>query len=150
MINKLQEIISELSLTIANLLEVSKEKQKVLVNRDHENLNSLINQEQRLLTDLNALSNQQKVVTAKVKSEFQVPDQLTSVSEILELIDGKVDAKIKRNIEVMLNKIKNHSEELSVINAQNKMLIESSREFIKGIIHAVRGNDNKSIINRKM
>lgn len=149
-VNKLQEILTELNSTMNKLLEVSKSKQDVLINRDHENLNALINQEQRLLTEMNGLSNQQKAITEKLKTEFDVPAQLSSVSEILELIAERIDVNSVRQMMQILSEIKTTGEELHEINEQNKMLIETSREFIRGIIHAVRGSDNNSIINRKM
>lgn len=149
-IKKLQTVLTELSSTITNLLEASKSKQNVLINRDHENLNSLINSEQRLISEMNSLSQQQKTETAKLKDEYGIPEQLTSLTEILKLLDGKIDSETQNKMTQTLSEIKNNAEELGIINTQNKMLIETSREFIKGIIHAVRGNDKKSLINRKI
>lgn len=149
-IEKLQTIITELNSTMASLLEASKSKQHVLINRDHENLNSMINHEQRLISEMNALSQQQKSITAKFKEEYGVPEQLTSLTDILQLIGKKIDVETRNKMMQILNEIKNNAEELGNINTQNKILIETSREFIRGIIHAVRGNDNKSLINRKI
>ncbi len=147
---KLHSVLEEIQAAISQLLEISKSKQEVLINRDHDNLNALTNQEQRLLAEINELSRQQRVVTAEFKAEYQVPNKIDSITEILEIIDERIDPRIKQSIIEILENIKTNSEELSEINDQNKVLIDTSREFIKGIIHAVRGSSNNSIINRKM
>lgn len=149
-IEKLYQILIELKSTLSKMLEVSKSKQEILINRNHEKLNSLINREQRLLNELNDLSNHQKILVSNINEEYHLPKQLNNITEMLKLMGNKINSKKKENLLQILDEIKSSAGELNTINAQNKMLIEVSREFIKGIIQAARGNDSKSIINRKM
>lgn len=149
-IQKLKNSISLIENTIASLLEISKTKQTVLIQRNHNELNTLIEKEQQLLNTIANLSKQQKSFTDEIKSEFGLPKDLSSLTDILDLTKDKLNENDFVHLKSSLNKINEQSAELHKFNEQNKMLIEASRIFIKGIIQSVRGSANSSIINRRM
>lgn len=147
---KLPEILNLLNESISKLLELSKAKQKVLIQRDHDQLNTISENEQKLLNDISYLNKQQRLITDQIKIEFGVPGAMTSLSDIIELIGHRLDPNIMKKMLIALDSIKENSIRLEKVNEQNKMLIETSRTFIKAIIQAVRGSGNSSLINRRM
>lgn len=147
---KLPEILNTINETLIKLLELSEEKQKVLIQRDHDQLNTLSEKEQKYLNDISLLTKQQKVCTEQLKIEFELPRNMTSLTDMIEVIGNRLDIDYRRNILITLNEIKKISIGLERTNEQNKMLIETSRVFIKTIIQAVRGSGNNSLINRRM
>lgn len=149
-IQKLSEIVSIIDVLISKLMEISLIKQKVLIQRDHDQLRALTEQEQKYLNQIFHLTKQQKLHADKLKMQFNLPAEITSLSEIMKLIGGNIDRALVKKILASLKSIKSNSDQLQKINEQNKMLIETSRVFIKGIIQAVRGSDNSAVINRQM
>lgn len=147
---KLKNSVSSIETTIEKLLETSKTKQTVLIERNHEQLNSLIEKEQQLLNTIANLSKQQKIFSDEIKNEFGLPKEMNSLTDILDLIKNKLNENDFVHLKTSLKKINDQSAELNRFNEQNKMLIEASRIFIKGIIQSVRGSANSSIINRRM
>ena len=147
---KLLEILNAINESMHKLLELSKTKQKVLIQRDHDQLNSLTENEQKYLNDISHLNKQRRLCTDQLKIDYSVPTAMTSLTDIIELIGHRIDDNVKRKVLITLNTIKENSSRLERINEQNKMLIETSRTFIKAIIQAVRGSGNASLINRRM
>lgn len=147
---RLKKNIVSIESTIEKLMEISKTKQTVLIQRNHEELNSLIEKEQQLLNTITNLSKQQKSLTDEIKLEFGLPEETNSLTDILNLINNEIDKDHSIQLKESLKNISEQSVELHKINEQNKMLIEASRIFIKGIIQSVRGSANSSIINRRM
>lgn len=147
---KLPEILISIDETIRHLLDLSKVKQTVLINRNHDELNELIEREQKYLTNISHLSKQQKLFTEQLKLNFEVPTDINSIIDILEIVGDRLDSNFRNTVLTTLYSIQENSLELHKINEQNKMLIETSRAFIKSIIQAVRGSVDTSIINRRM
>ena len=147
---KLPEVLISIDETIRHLLDLSKVKQTVLINRNHDELNELIEREQKYLTNISHLSKQQKLFTEQLKLNFEVPSDINSIIDILEIIGNRLDPNFRNTVLTALYSIQENSLELHKINEQNKMLIETSRAFIKSIIQAVRGSVDNSIINRRM
>ena len=147
---KLPDILNALSESISKLLELSKAKQKVLIQRDHDQLNTISENEQKYLNDIANLSKQQRLCTDQLKLDFGVPSGMSSLTDIIELIGNRLNPEFSGRVLTTLNNIKENSIRLERTNEQNKMLIETSRTFIKAIIQAVRGNGNNSLINRRM
>lgn len=147
---KLSEILESIEQNISKLLELSVSKQKVLIQRNHDELNSLSDSEEKCLNNIAYLTKQQKIFTEQLKEELNIPAQISSLTEVLELSGSNITGEHRIKILKALQEIKTMSAELELNNFQNKMLIESSRTFIKGIIEAVRGSKNSSFINRRM
>lgn len=147
---KLPEVLISIDETIKNLLDLSKVKQTVLINRNHDELNELTEREQKYLTNISHLSKQQKLYTEQLKENFEVPTDISSIIDILEIIGNRLDPNFRNTVLTTLYSIQENSLELHKINEQNKMLIDTSRAFIKSIIQAVRGSVDTSIINRRM
>lgn len=147
---KLPEVLISIDETIKNLLDLSKVKQTVLINRNHDELNELTEREQKYLTNISHLSKQQKLYTEQLKENFEVPTDISSIIDILEIVGNRLDPNFRNTVLTTLYSIQENSLELHKINEQNKMLIDTSRAFIKSIIQAVRGSVDTSIINRRM
>lgn len=147
---KLPEVLISIDETIKNLLDLSKVKQTVLINRNHDELNELTEREQKYITNISHLSKQQKLYTEQLKENFEVPTDISSIIDILEIIGNRLDPNFRNTVLTTLYSIQENSLELHKINEQNKMLIDTSRAFIKSIIQAVRGSVDTSIINRRM
>lgn len=147
---KLPEVLISIDETIKNLLDLSKVKQTVLINRNHDELNELTEREQKYLTNISHLSKQQKLYTEQLKVNFEVPTDISSIIDILEIVGNRLDPNFRNTVLTTLYSIQENSLELHKMNEQNKMLIETSRAFIKSIIQVVRGSVDTSIINRRM
>jgi RNA processing factor Prp31 len=147
---KLPEVLISIDETIKNLLDLSKVKQTVLINRNHDELNELTEREQKYITNISHLSKQQKLYTEQLKENFEVPTDISSIIDILEIVGNRLDPNFRNTVLTTLYSIQENSLELHKINEQNKMLIDTSRAFIKSIIQAVRGSVDTSIINRRM
>jgi len=147
---KLTEIIESIEQNISKLLELSVSKQKVLIQRNHDELNSLSESEEKCLNNIAFLTKQQKTFTEQLKEELNIPSGISSLTEVIELSGNNIISDYRIRMLKALHEIKIMSAELELKNFQNKMLIETSRTFIKGIIQAVRGSKNSSLINRRM
>ncbi len=147
---ELKNNVASIDSAIEKLLEITKTKQTVLIQRNHEELNNLIEKEQQLLNTLSHLSKHQKSLTNSIKIEFNIDEDTNSLTDILEYVSKNISLDDLNRLKSLLQNINEKSKELQKINEQNKMLIEASRVFIKGIIQSVRGSANSSLINRRM
>lgn len=149
-IKKMIEVLLMIDSVISRLLNLCKLKQQALINRDEAQLNKLIENEQVLLNNIAHLTKQQKYFIDKLRTQFNLPADQNSLTEVIEAINGYLPEHGKEKILSLLKLIKSKGAEIQLLNEQNKVLIETSRIFIRELVKAVRGSDSNSIINRKM
>jgi flagellar biosynthesis/type III secretory pathway chaperone len=77
---ELKNNVASIDSAIEKLLEITRTKQTVLIQRNHEELNNLIEKEQQLLNTLSHLSKHQKSLTNSIKIEFNIDEDTNSLT----------------------------------------------------------------------
>lgn len=135
--------LSDFSVTLKNL-------QSSIVKSEIENIQSSIEQEEKLL---NRIKNCEEKRAASVKSalnhyelDTENVEAMDRIADILKEIDPETFNEFNQARTLLLEKVK----EVLLLNTQNEMIINNSRAFIRDLIKNILGSRKENFFDRKV
>ncbi len=104
------------------LTDMAKEKQKVIINNNIEQLANYLTQEQDLIADIENVEKERRQAVIGLCTELDMPDKELSFTKLRELLDESAKSKLDQFKESLLEVL----EELHSVNETNRILIEEA------------------------
>ena len=138
---ELWNILTEEVKLYENLLDVALNKQKALMERSLEKLNSSIKNESRLTGEIRALEVRRMNSFKDLSETFQLNPEKTKITDVFKAI-GANEAERFAKLKIKIVKV---SRELDKVNRINALLIEKNMRFIyksmKAITREIMGKE---------
>jgi hypothetical protein len=134
---------------LSQLLNAASLKQKALVQLNYEDLEKSISTEERTLVNIQQAEKHRISILSELYLGYSIRCETPKLSEFIEKTKEHIGAKTLENISSHEKELKKLIKQISVINQQNKYLIENSRAFIKETITSLL-NKNKSLLDRRV
>ena len=149
-IKNIFRILVEQKSNLEDLLNITKEKQKSLVNNDRELLDECVSLEEKQISKIKG-TEQERIEAIKafnLKNGFPV-DELR-ISSFVENIKDSIKPENLLKIISLESKLKSTVLAIGDLNQQNVILIQHSRHFISATINALLNTRKSAILDRKV
>lgn len=147
--DKLITVLKELQNNLSMLLEIIKNKQKSLVERDDDSIKQSVKREEKVLLKIQSLEEKRIRAVETIYSENNLNIEDHKISTLLENLKSGLDENsIEALVDYKLN-IKNLIFEIMKLNQQNMFLIQHTRQFFSETINAILSSTKKSLLDRK-
>ncbi|PRX32575.1 flagellar biosynthesis/type III secretory pathway chaperone [Orenia metallireducens] len=133
-VEKLIDILDKEYQLYQKMYELSKKKQKVIINEEIESLEKIVGHENKILEGIIKLE--------KVRQNL-VGDR--NISDLIESINGKYNHKLKE----LQSKISDLVEELRIINQLNGSLINNSLQLTNMTLNLLTNNTRQGNYGKK-
>ncbi|MNI40431.1 FlgN protein [compost metagenome] len=145
-IEDLLEMMNKLQEAHVALLDLTKDKTRIIVSNQVEQLNQIVNKENKLLRHIGELDQQRmRVVNEYLISRGYTPNPRISVSDLVKVIFKAEDkialAEAQKSLLSLIDQLKEH-------HALNQQLIEQSLAFIDYSLDLVMGAPEDDAIYR--
>jgi hypothetical protein len=147
--NELVTILKEQEESLKQFLVCSLNKQKAIVQNDIENLHNSLNNEEKILSQIEKNGKKISSVIEKLAEDYGLELEAVSLSEFLNSVTDKSEINVKV-ISLLRNSIKDLIGKSSRINEQNKILIDHSRNFLRETISVLIGLSKRPLLDRKV
>ncbi|MCU7497132.1 MAG: flagellar protein FlgN [Ignavibacteria bacterium] len=134
---------------LTSLLNAALQKQKALVNFDYAGLEDSITREEKAIAFITEGEKGRIKILSELYSRYSISNRTFKLSEFLENTRGLLDAKSQKQIAVTEKELKELITRVSMVNQQNKFLIENSRAFIKETVSRIL-NARRSLLDKKV
>lgn len=131
----LKIIISSEVAAYKEMLELSEQKRDVLINNQTNELNEIVSKEQGILGRIKQYEHSREDCTAKISCVCGLTDTIMDLQTIID----NAENPLKKDIIELRYVLKEVVSELSNINEQNKMLIDTHRKFVSFSLEAITG-----------
>ncbi|GBD90561.1 flgN protein [bacterium BMS3Abin04] len=148
-VNKLTIVLNEQQNNLSMLLEIIKNKQKALVERDDDSIKLSVKREEKILLKIQSLEEKRISAIETVYTENNLSIEDYRITTLLQSLNSSLD---KKTIEVLSDyklNIKNLILEIMKLNQQNMFLIQHTRQFFSETINAILSSTKRSLIDRK-
>jgi hypothetical protein len=144
---KLFEVLSENEENLKLFLDIVKEKQEALIKNDADILEKLIVIEERILSEIDDIRIRMQYEVEAAALEFNFRLEHNFLKELIEKMKTTDNHEVEKLVTYQ-SSIRWLVMQINDINAQNKVLIENSRKFVKEIISIIT-SENKQLLDRK-
>lgn len=148
-VKDLIENLKQQKKNLSQLFNAASLKQKALVQLNYEDLEKSILTEERTLVNIQQTEKHRISILAELYLGYSIHCETPKLSEFIEKTKEHIGAKTLESISLHEKELKKLIKQISVINQQNKYLIENSRAFIKETITSLL-NKNKSLLDRRV
>jgi 3-methyladenine DNA glycosylase Tag len=146
--NQLIAALKEQEESLKQFLECSINKQKAIVQNDIESLHKSLNNEEKILSQIENNGKKISSVIGNLARDYGLELESVSLSEFLNSVTNKSEINVKV-INLLRNSIKDLIGKSSRINEQNKILIDHSRNFLRETIAVLIGLSKRPLLDRK-
>ena len=147
--NELVTALKEQEEILKQFLECSLNKQKAIVQNDIESLHNSLNNEEKILSQIENNGKKISSVISKLAKDYGLELEAVSLSEFLSSVQNKSEINVKV-INLLRNSIKDLISKSSKINEQNKILIDHSRNFLRETIAVLIGLSKRPLLDKKV
>lgn len=138
------DLLEQLDLTHINMLELAQQKKKIIIENNVESLIHIMNQETKVLKQIEQLEEQRAGAAHQFLNESGIKSKLNlNVSELSRLV---FDIEEKRKLLDVQTRLSNTLKLLKQANDLNQKLIEQSLLFIDFSLEVMVGKPNQEII----
>ncbi|HEX2866343.1 MAG TPA: flagellar export chaperone FlgN [Ignavibacteriales bacterium] len=134
---------------LSQLLDAALLKQKALVKFDYAGLEDSILKEERALSSVADGEKGRIKILTEIYQKHSISNKTYKLSEFIEHTKDLLDIKSKKQIAVTEKELKELITRVSMVNQQNKFLIENSRAFIKETVSHIL-NARRSLLDKKV
>ncbi|MGE5354414.1 MAG: flagellar export chaperone FlgN [Acidobacteriota bacterium] len=134
---------------LTSLLDAALQKQRALVNFDYAGLEESIVNEEKALSFVTAGEKGRIKILSELYQRHSISNKTFKLSEFVENTKGMLDIKSQKQIALTEKELKELITRVSMVNQQNKFLIENSRAFIKETVSAIL-NARRSLLDKKV
>lgn len=147
--NELVTALKEQEEILKQFLECSLNKQKAIVQNDIESLHNSLNNEEKILSQIENNGKKISSIISKLAKDYGLELEAVSLSEFLSSVQNKSEINVKV-INLLRNSIKDLISKSSKINEQNKILIDHSRNFLRETIAVLIGLSKRPLLDKKV
>jgi hypothetical protein len=147
--NELISVLKEQEDSLKQFLVCSLNKQKAIVQNDIEKLHNSLNNEEKILSQIENNGKKISSIIEKLAEDYGFKMNTVSLSEFLNSVDNKTEINVKV-ISLLRNSIKDLVGKSSRINEQNKILIDHSRNFLRETIAVLIGLSKRPLLDKKV
>jgi hypothetical protein len=147
--NELISVLKEQEDSLKQFLVCSLNKQKAIVQNDIEKLHNSLNNEEKILSQIENNGKKISSIIEKLAEDYGFKMNTVSLSEFLNSVDNKTEINFKV-ISLLRNSIKDLVGKSSRINEQNKILIDHSRNFLRETIAVLIGLSKRPLLDKKV
>lgn len=145
-IEALLEMMNRLQEAHVALLELTKSKRQILISNEVEQLNQIVNKENKMMRNIGELDQQRiRIVNEYLISRGYTPNPRVSISDLVKVIFKAEDkialAEAQKSLLSIIEQLKEH-------HALNQQLIEQSLAFIDYSLDLVMGAPEDDAIYR--
>jgi flagellar biosynthesis/type III secretory pathway chaperone len=126
MVNELLNILEKENNIYEDILKISKNKTRIIVEGKVTDLESVVKYEQSLVLQMGRLETARDEMVGNISKELNIKNSDITISELLKYVKGEQNSKLKLYQDNMSNIIS----ELKSANELNSKLIKNSLEFI--------------------
>ncbi len=146
LIESLINILKDQSINYEQLLIISKEKRNCIINNDINDLKDIISAENNIIGKNQKLEIKREKIISDISNVLNQERESLTLTKILELIKNQKEYSTLLEVK---NNLRNILDDLKYYNDQNKLLIESSLEYIDFSINVVmyKINDENNYYN---
>jgi hypothetical protein len=135
LINDLSELLHQESKIYEDILQISKNKTKIIVEGKVSELESVVKLEQTLVIKLGKLESQRESIVQKISEQMGLNKAELTLSELITHVKGEELQKLK----ICQGNLINNVNELKGSNELNSKLIKSSLDYIEFSINIMAG-----------
>ncbi len=148
-LKKIIEILESERENLKIFCEVALNKQRALIENDHEEFDNIVKEEERLLSILYRDEKEKKSLLKKIfgRELTATERKVKNLMPLLEKMAGEEDAE---KLVALKEDIKKYATELERINNQNIFLIKNARQFLIDTINTLMNEKRSTIIDRKI
>ena len=129
-VRKLIKVLLEEITAYNHLLESLNNKQQAIMSGEIELINNAVEDEQRILHITKQIDMQRKYALNDVQIEMDQDSDFQTLDQLIELVEYRYRDRLMEIKESLQNIIK----KVTVLNDQNKVLLEHSIDFVKGMV----------------
>jgi len=130
MISDLADLLLEQKSVLENMLELSREEQRIIVAGESDKLEAIVRQELRELSKLGAIEKKRMALHKSLSSELGLPDSQLTVSAIAERVEPD-EREVIRELQTELTiLISRHTD----LNNENRELIKAHLEYTEAML----------------
>lgn len=134
---------------LTSLLNAALQKQRALVNFDYAGLEESIVKEEKALSFVTEGEKGRIKVLSELYKRHSISNKTFKLSEFVENTKGMLDIRSQKQIALTEKELRELITRVSMVNQQNKFLIENSRAFIKDTVSAIL-NARRSLLDKKV
>lgn len=134
-INELTALLCQESKVYSDILQISKNKTKIIVEGKISELENIVKLEQSLVLQLGRLEVQRESIVQKISDQMGINQTELTLSGIIENVQGEAVQKLKTCQEALVNNVT----ELKGSNELNSKLIKSSLDYIEFSVNLMAG-----------
>lgn len=134
---------------LALLLDAALQKQRALVNFDYTGLQDSILKEEKAISSVSEGEKGRIAILTELYARHSISNNTFKLSEFNEHTKGALDAKSRKQIAITEKELKDLITRVTMVNQQNKFLIENSRAFIKETVSHLL-NSRRSLLDKKI
>ena len=154
-LEELCELLLEQKNMLENLLELSQNERRIILNGEADQLEGIVRLELRELSKLGAIEKKRIALHKAISAEFGIPEQDLTVSAIAERAQADEREAIKKLQTELTMLINRHTE----LNNENRELIKAHLEYSDAILDLMvdsedplnnfYGGDGKAALEKK-
>lgn len=138
---KLLSIIEKEARLYISLLGLSKQKTGVIISGDIKELENITKREQVLFKNVEKLEETREQVVSEIACSLGTESSTLTISSIIANLDKAWAERLKEARDSILSTI----DEIRKINMQNKVLIDTSLEYIDFSLNLVSSTSSKGV-----
>lgn len=138
---KLLCILEKEAQLYSEFLELSRQKTEVIINGDVKELENITKREQALIDNVGELEETREQVVSEIACAIGAETSSLTISTIIDSLDKLWAEKLKKARNSILYTI----DEIRQINLQNKILIDTSLEYIDFSLNLMSSASSKGV-----
>ena len=152
---ELYDLLNEQKVILNDLLDLSREEQRILVNGESDLLEAVVRRELKELSKLGAVERNRTVLNKTLATEFGLPEDGVNITEISTKVEPAEKETLLKIQKELIALIDEHSQ----MNSQNRDHIKSHMEYSSAMLDMLAepddplnnfyGGDGKSTVDKK-
>ena len=127
-LGKIKQTLEKMVAIYKRLLDLEKEKQRVLVNGDVKLLQNAINQESTFVEQISKLEDERQQQVKQFASEMKLPSHLSTVNDLIQFLD---DQEERKSLIQCVQQLTGLVEEIQRLVKNNQELIKLSLSYVQ-------------------
>ena len=147
---ELINVMDDLLNVLDQLREAAYKKQRALIENNLEAIESAINDEERSLTELQAIHKKRIKMLEEVTKKLSLNVNFKKFGEFLKAAKSKIGDESYTKLLEQNNALGMLLGNVNLLNLQNRYLTEQARDFNRSLINELLVNNKKPIVDRKV
>lgn len=139
-LNELMDVLEKETALYEDILKISRNKTRVVVEGKIQELDSIVKVEQNIVLQIGRLEDKREELVARIRTELGLDSEQITISEIVKHVPEEQAVSLKASQEKMVNTLG----ELKNVNDLNSKLIRNSLDYIDFSVNLISAADISS------